>query len=184
MTAITFFVPGRPRPGGSKRGFLHKTTKRIIMVDMADNKDWKVSCRAAAQEAYSGPLLEGPLGLAVVFQVLRPKGDFGSGRNAGKLTSRARLAPTVKPDATKLLRCLEDALTGIVWRDDAQIVDQHVRKVYADKQGALVRVYVPDWCKPATLSVGGRQIGELVAAEVMALHIKTGTDATPAAGKA
>jgi Holliday junction resolvase RusA-like endonuclease len=39
--------------------------------------------------------------------------------------------PVVMPDATKLLRGLEDALTGVVWHDDAQIVSQHVEKRYA-----------------------------------------------------
>jgi Holliday junction resolvase RusA-like endonuclease len=40
--------------------------------------------------------------------------------------------PTVKPDLTKLLRAVEDALTGVVWRDDSQIIHQVVNKEYAD----------------------------------------------------
>jgi Holliday junction resolvase RusA-like endonuclease len=35
-----------------------------------------------------------------------------------------------RPDATKLWRPTEDALTGIVWRDDSQIIRQLVRKRY------------------------------------------------------
>jgi Holliday junction resolvase RusA-like endonuclease len=38
--------------------------------------------------------------------------------------------PTNPPDATKLLRSTEDALTGIVWKDDKLIVDQLVSKNY------------------------------------------------------
>ena len=32
----------------------------------------------------------------------------------------------------KLARAVEDALTGIVWRDDAQIVDEQLSKVYGE----------------------------------------------------
>jgi Holliday junction resolvase RusA-like endonuclease len=87
------------------------------------------------------PLLEGPLGLAVVFNITRPKGHFGTGRNAGALKDSAPYWPTVKPDATKLLRGLEDALTGVVWRDDAQVVEQAVTKRYAEREGARVVVW-------------------------------------------
>lgn len=33
------------------------------------------------------------------------------------------------PDVLKLARGVEDALTGIVWRDDAQIVNESLSKV-------------------------------------------------------
>lgn len=50
--------------------------------------------------------------------------------------------PAVKPDATKLVRAVEDALTGICWRDDAQIVNQDVRKRYADTGSARVEIAI------------------------------------------
>ena len=43
--------------------------------------------------------------------------------------------------ATKLIRAVEDALTGIVWRDDAQVAVQKVAKVYGDEpQGAVITI--------------------------------------------
>lgn len=47
---------------------------------------------------------------------------------------------TVKPDATKLWRSTEDALTGIAWRDDAQISVQVVEKRYGSQSGALIQI--------------------------------------------
>jgi Holliday junction resolvase RusA-like endonuclease len=45
-------------------------------------------------------------------------------------------APTwciTKPDATKLVRGIEDAITNAgLWRDDAQVARQFVEKSYAD----------------------------------------------------
>ena len=41
---------------------------------------------------------------------------------------------------TKLVRAVEDALTGLVWRDDAQVVVQTVRKRYGHPERAEVLV--------------------------------------------
>lgn len=147
MTRLAFEVYGKPQPAGSKRAFQNPSTGRIVVTDdNAKSKPWQAVVADAALEATMvdgviGELLDGPLGLAVVFSVLRPKGHFGSGRNAGVIKDSAPEWPTVKPDATKLLRGLEDALTGVVWRDDAQVVEQAVTKRYADREGARVIVW-------------------------------------------
>ncbi len=46
----------------------------------------------------------------------------------------------MKPDATKLVRALEDALTRIVWKDDAQVVTQVVHKRFGEPERAEVYV--------------------------------------------
>ncbi len=48
---------------------------------------------------------------------------------ADKLAHRVR--PTVKPDVDNLAKGIKDALTGMIWRDDAQVVSLTVRKFYA-----------------------------------------------------
>jgi Holliday junction resolvase RusA-like endonuclease len=42
------------------------------------------------------------------------------------------------PDLDKLIRAILDALTGVVWRDDGQVVDIVASKVYADTPGVDV----------------------------------------------
>jgi len=81
-------------------------------------------------------LLGGALEVSVIFTVPRPKGHFG----ARGLKPSAPAYPTVRPDVTKLLRAVEDACTGIVWRDDAQIVAQHAIKRYGEPACAEIRV--------------------------------------------
>jgi Holliday junction resolvase RusA-like endonuclease len=107
-------------------------------VDANKNlKPWKAAVQEAAREQlpqwWEGPL-EGPVYLALIFVRRRPKGHYGKGRNANILNAvgKRNQHPTTAPDTTKLTRGLEDALTGIAWRDDAQVVTQVCCKRYAE----------------------------------------------------
>lgn len=144
MLIVEFEVVGKPEPGGSKRAFHNAKTGKTHVVDDNDKvMPWRDSIVTAAMAQYNGPLVEAPLSLEVTFRLPRPKGHFGSGKKAGELKEKAPIWHTKKPDRTKLLRALEDALTGVIWRDDTQIVSGNVIKRYAGKDerpGATVVV--------------------------------------------
>lgn len=130
MSEVRFTVYGVAQPAGSKRAFLNRKTGRVVVTDDAKHsRPWKSEVSAAAIEATgSAELLDGPLSLSVRFVVPRPKSHFG----VRGLRPSAPAWPAKKPDATKLLRGVEDALNRIVWRDDAQVVVQRVEKVYGE----------------------------------------------------
>ena len=137
---IDFFVPGIPKPGGSKTPFRTKYGK-IVMVDACKKSpDWKMAVVNACQKVFDGVLFMGPLRVDFVFYMPRPKGHFKTGRNAGGLKGTAPLHPDVRPDRTKLLRCTEDALKGVLWKDDSQVVAGRVEKRYGDPPGARIVV--------------------------------------------
>jgi Holliday junction resolvase RusA-like endonuclease len=139
---LQFWVPGIPQPGGSKKPFYNPKTGRAILVDDAKrNKEWRASVALAASEA-TQEVLEGPLRVRFQFLFTRPKGHYGKGRNKNALRKSAPPFPSVRPDATKLVRSTEDALKGILWRDDSQIVTQGVSKRYAEQAGAWITVRV------------------------------------------
>lgn len=138
---IEFFVPGKPQPAGSKKGFARG--RHVSIVDANDkSKPWQATVALFASEAYSGPLLEGPIAVTFVFFHERPKGHYGTGRNAGVLKDWAPIAPTGKPDVLKLARGVEDALSGVVYRDDAQIVDETLYDRYGATPGVSVSIQV------------------------------------------
>ena len=136
-------VFGIPKPGGSKRGFYNPKSKRVIITDdCAKSRDWKTSVSQVAADSGMVPL-SGPLLLEIIFVFPRPKGHFGTGKNENALKSGAPVYHTVKPDATKLTRSTEDALTGIAWRDDAQVAVQVITKRYAmpgTPPGAIISI--------------------------------------------
>jgi Holliday junction resolvase RusA-like endonuclease len=142
---ITFRVLGDAQPAGSKRAFANKATGKVIVTDdNAKGKPWRQEVRAMALEArhatgVAEPLY-GPVALDVTFVRCRPPGHFGTGRNATRVRPSAPAFPVTRPDTTKLLRCLEDALTGVLWRDDAQVVDQRAKKVFGVTAMTVVTV--------------------------------------------
>lgn len=132
---IQFVVYGTAKSAGSKRAFIYKSKKTgkqmaAITDDCAKSQDWKGSVMAAASVAYDGPLLSGPLFVTMTFYFQRPKGDYGAGRNSGKLKPSAPKHKTTLPDVTKIVRGTEDALKDIIWGDDAQVVEQKNRKTF------------------------------------------------------
>lgn len=142
LSIIRFFVQGIPAPGGSKRFVgMSKRTGRAILIDAggAKNKNWKRTVAHIGKDAWGNrPLLTQALSLQVIFTMPRPKCHYRTGKNAHLLREDAPQRPTTKPDTTKLLRSTEDALTGILWADDAQIVEQHASKRYGDTAGAVI----------------------------------------------
>ena len=141
MTDLSFTVLGKAAPAGSKRAFKHPSTGRVMVVDANRNAaPWKQQVAGTARDYYDGPLLDGPLRLAVTFFSPRPKSHYGQGRNRNTVKPAAPDYPTGRPDCTKLLRGVEDALTGVVWKDDAQIVAQHAFKLYGEPERTLIRI--------------------------------------------
>lgn len=125
---IRFTIYGKSQTAGSKRAFPFKRKNGQLGVSVSDDnpksKAWKSVVSDAALKVAPGKLLTCPLSVVLVFYIDRPKGHYGTGRNADKLKPSAPEFPAKKPDVLKLARAIEDALTGVLWRDDAQIVDE------------------------------------------------------------
>lgn len=136
---ITLRVPGRPQPGGSKRGFVPKGWNHAVIVD-ANPKvgDWKRTVQAFALAKATGRILDGPLRVTMTFVRARPNGHFGK----HGLRQSAPTYPDVTPDVLKLARPTEDALTGIIWKDDARIVTEIIQKRYTSngRTGAVIEI--------------------------------------------
>lgn len=56
--------------------------------------------------------------------------------------AKKRRYPHVKPDLDNYAKAVLDALNGVIWADDAQIVDLRLCKRYAEPGKARVEVFV------------------------------------------
>ena len=143
MSRLEFFVPGVPQPGGSKRGFNNPKTGRVIITDANPKAaSWKdtVSSYALKVPMNREEFSRGPIQVVCTFVMPRPRSHYGTGKNAGKLKPNAPFYHTSKPDSTKLFRSTEDALTGVIWKDDAQVMSM-LRKIYGEMPGAYITIY-------------------------------------------
>jgi Holliday junction resolvase RusA-like endonuclease len=131
---LEFVVAGLAQPKGSTRAFVRKgrdgTARAIVTSDNPKNAGWQqtIAQVAAIELRRAGHALghfgQGGVYFEAVFYLPRPK-KLLTKKNAG-LTFHH----TTKPDADKLLRAGIDALTKVIWHDDAQVVHAVVRKHY------------------------------------------------------
>jgi len=130
---IKFTVYGKPQSRGSKQASVRygrdgkpisKDGRVLTFAKDSNPKStaWMEMVTSAAAKAYSGNLLTGAVRLSVQFFFARPKAHYGSGRNASLMKESAPAMHIQTPDFSKCMRAVEDALTGVVWRDDCQIV--------------------------------------------------------------
>lgn len=123
----SFFVLGNPAPQGSKRhvgrGVMVESCKRLPA--WRDSIVW-----AAVQARGTNAPLDGPIRCTMVFTLPKP----------ASAPKKRRTWPDKKPDLSKLIRGVEDALvdSGIIV-DDARIVDfGRTRKVFANEDEAAL----------------------------------------------
>lgn len=97
-------------------------------------------------------LLAGPLQVRILVRKRIPKSWPELMR---RLAERGRKRPTGKPDADNLAKLALDALNGVAWLDDGQIVDLHVSKAYARVgEGESCEIWVRCWRPKYGFSVG------------------------------
>jgi Holliday junction resolvase RusA-like endonuclease len=122
---------GRPRAAVLKNGHAHVYTDDKTVT-------YESQLRYAAQQEMAGrPPTAQPIALMMMVRFAIPT-TWSRKKHAAALLGHVR--PTVKPDADNTLK-LTDALNGIVWQDDKQVVDVRVRKVYAETPGLLIEIH-------------------------------------------
>lgn len=157
-TRFSFRVWGRAQQRGSKKPMhvrrndgslvIGKNGQPLVVTPDANPKsrNWMNAVREAAAQAMADAAeekrevslrqpLTGPILLTVRFYFGRPKSHYGTGRNAQTLKKSAPQYCARAPDLSKLVRSLEDAMTGVIYRDDCQVVRyREVMKLWTDGQ--------------------------------------------------
>lgn len=122
LTTVEFTVYGQPATKGSTRSWVHPTTKKVITKgDAKGLSAWTAAVRQEAKQ-HAQAFTDGPVVITLAFHLTRPK----------SVSVRQRPYPTAKPDLDKLVRACKDAMTAVLWKDDAQVIDIHTSKRYTD----------------------------------------------------
>lgn len=143
-TWLVAFVPGVPRPQGSKRPFRNQHSGKIAMVESSKHvKTWRDDIRGTLIDRLPAAApLTCAVSVRLVFTMPRPKGHYRTGRNAHVLRPTAPMRPIGKPDLDKLIRAVLDAIGSAgVWVDDSQVtrlIDPEKR--YGPTPGVLIEI--------------------------------------------
>ena len=122
---ILFSVPGDCVPKGRGRAFVQKRGRKAgkIMVRTPDKtRDFEAKVRSCFREAIGGEAKQwtppaARCTLSVLSCIREPKGTPKWLRELAEWRWRGK-----KPDEDNLRKAVADALNGVAWQDDAQIV--------------------------------------------------------------
>ena len=136
----------------------HSKCKPRIVVstvdDCTEGKAWKAfvhSCAKQAMKAKGLKVIDAaadglkdltPLRLIARFYKKRPDAHFRTGKFASLLRDDAPLKPTGKPDVGKLTRAVEDAMTGAIYKDDAQICMRTDSKEFGTENKVDIEIWI------------------------------------------
>lgn len=127
--SFSFTIEGRCPTKGSTKSFAHPKTGKIVTLPMNKNlKQWTHDARIQARAARV-PMVYKPFGVSLYVRVefVKPK-------------TAKQSQPTVRPDIDKLLRAVLDALTGVAYADDSQVVSVTSTKAYGPSERVFVSI--------------------------------------------
>lgn len=132
-----FTIPGKPqakaRPRFTHRGGVYTTSETI------DYERYVRSCfqQARTKRAYT---IDHCCPILISIEALFPIPPSWS--KAKQLEARdGRLPHTSKPDWDNVAKIVTDALNGLAWKDDSQIISATVIKRYSDEPKVLVTIW-------------------------------------------
>lgn len=135
MVKLVFNI--EPQSQLRPRAAYNSRSRHIVVYDPRQTHEYKQRLRQLAQKQYTQPALSSALKVDVSFY--RPvQKSISAIERARRINGEHR--PVVKSDIDNYIKALFDALNGVVWQDDKQIVDLSAHKFYSDKPRIEIEV--------------------------------------------
>lgn len=139
--SITFTVPGNPQGKARARTFYNQklgrsqsiTPEKTVLYENLVKQCFTANCDG-------GFFDKEPLVMMVIAYFPIPKSTTKKDR---QLIMGGLLYPTKKPDADNIAKVICDALNGVAYGDDTQVVSLTVMKEYTDAE-PRVEVYIDE----------------------------------------
>lgn len=115
------------RPRFARRG------RGVVAYEKKEMKTWRAECSKLIEKVFEiGGLTECPLKIDATFYIQPPKYISSKKKLREKLEAE-EIFCSKKPDIDNYLKALLDSMTGIVFKDDGQVVECSARKLYSLK---------------------------------------------------
>ena len=119
-------IKGKARPRVTKTGHAY-TPDSTVEYEQLVKLAYKSQCRSVFFGNIEGSAEKQPIEVHIRAMYAIPK-SYTKGRRLAAVHNM--LLPTKKPDADNIAKIICDALNGVAYADDAQIVKMRVDKVY------------------------------------------------------
>jgi len=116
---VRYFIKGDPVPQGS----LNFYNGRAVHSNDKYLRPWRQKISTEMGERFT--VTDGPVSVDLMFMLRRPR-------------TVVRQSPIVRPDLDKLVRAVLDALTGVAYQDDSQVVRLNAEKQYGPEPGVFL----------------------------------------------
>lgn len=137
MTDILIVVPGHPVGKGRARS-AQLASGRTIHYTPQKTRSWEGVAKLFAMEKMAGrEPLACPVRLSLIITHAVPDSWPLWKQN---LALAGEIEPTVKPDADNVEKAVKDALNGVAWLDDCQVVSCTKEKLYGQHPGVRILV--------------------------------------------
>jgi Holliday junction resolvase RusA-like endonuclease len=130
-------------PVGKQRARYARRGNFVQTYTPDKTRNYEALLKEAAIEAMgSSEPLETPVSLYLYIRVPIPK-SFSKKKVQDCLNGSEQ--PMKKPDSSNVLKSVEDAMNGVVYMDDCQIINHHMTRVYSTLAGVdiCVKEYLP-----------------------------------------
>jgi Holliday junction resolvase RusA-like endonuclease len=136
--AVQFTIPGKPSAWQRVQSFVDKKTAKVVRRNPKDMKAAQETIAWAARAAMgSNPPMAGPLRLEILCVYAIPPSWPAWKREAA---AAGQVWKTTVPDNDNLAKQVGDALNGVAYGDDAQVVRTSVGKRYGHPERTEVRL--------------------------------------------
>lgn len=140
MAELKFTVMGEPCAQGRPR--FSTLSGYVKAIDPAKSRNQKafikyLATTAAKQQGWVYTYL--PIHVEIIAYMGIPKSKSKKWRTAA---IRGQERPTKKPDTDNIFKLVTDALSGVIYADDKQIVSCRVQKWYSEEPRTEVRIAI------------------------------------------
>lgn len=135
MEIINFEIPGEVVAQGRARAT--RTAKGVRMYDPPKSRVYKEHVKKIGLKYAPSEPLEQPLMVRMTFYRQYLKSFTKKQRRDAE---DGVLLPVTRPDLSNYCKGIEDALNGVIWKDDSQIVSLTLEKHYAERSYAFIEI--------------------------------------------
>lgn len=139
MRSVTFQVPGKPQGKARARTVMNKALGHSVSYTPENDLLYENLIKSRFLDQADGFYLETgtPVALRIVARFMPPA---STSKKKQKQMLEGEILPLKKPDMDNIVKVVADALNGVAYHDDTQVILVSAKKAYSAMEGLDITV--------------------------------------------